>query len=360
MAIKDKVRGKSSRVRTGLTLGAIVLLVVVLGSMLVGIVGGGATNTANRPANVSNSTGSGVSDQSGMMAASATTAAMTSAAAGTTAAATTAASAAIPANGSTAKNPAAQSTSTGQTLPADRLIIRNATVSLSAQDVDKTVMELRALATEKNGLVFASTSQTRDDKTYANLTIQVPAAAFDETMNRVHRLSGVKVEDENTTSQDVTEEYVDVQAQLTNLKATEAELTRLLTKTNSVPEILSVQSQVSNVRGQIDRLQGRLNYLDKRTSMSNIVFTIAPVALPARVEPSKGWDAGQVFDTAWAGSVRGLQGLFKLAVTVGVWAIWIGPLLALLVVLVVIAYRRLFPRRPGQSVVPTLGSDNAA
>lgn len=247
---------------------------------------------------------------------------------------------------------------TGQTLPADRLIIRNATISLTSSDVDKTLLDVRALASEKSGVVFQSSSTVRDNRTYATITIQVPAAAFDETLNRIRKLSGVKVENENSTSQDVTEEFVDVQAQLKNLQATEAELIQLLGKANSVSDVLTVQRELSNVRGQIEQRQGRINYLQKKTDMSSVTLTISPSGVATTTET--GWDVSKVFDTAWAGSLRGLQGLFTVVVTVGVWAIWAVPLLALFIFLVVFAFRRMFPKRSQVTPPPSAGSNPPA
>lgn len=309
------------RRRWGLALLALVL--VVGGSMVIGVV----TNRSRSPQSF---TVSGETASTGQYAAPAQPAAASS-------------------SDGAAKNaaaPAATAASAGgQALPADRLIIRNATVALSADDVDKTLLDVRALATEKNGVVFQSNSTVRGDKTYATLTIQVPAAAFDETMNRLRKLTGVKVTSEDSTSQDVTEEYVDVQAQVKNLQATETELVRLLNKAQTVDEILTVQNQLTQVRGQIDQRQGRLNYLEKRTAMSSISINISPV-LPANVRTTEttGWNPLEVLDDAWAGSLKGLQGLFTVAVNIGVWLVWIGPL----VLLVWLVFRRFFRSKPAR------------
>lgn len=231
-----------------------------------------------------------------------------------------------------ASQPAAsgQTSSASQSLPPDRLIIRNATLALTSPDVEKTLGEIRTLAVGQNGLVFQSSTTVRDEKLYATLTLQVPSAAFDETMNQLRRMSGVKVESESSTSQDVTEEYVDLQAQANNLKASEAELVQLMSKANNVTEVMNVQKELTAVRGEIEQRLGRLNYLEKKSSMSSISISLAPAGVPAiKNEPAKGWDALSVLETAWAGSLKGLQLLYKVAVTIGAWAIWLGPLVGL-------------------------------
>ena len=231
-----------------------------------------------------------------------------------------------------ASQPAAsgQANNASQSLPADRLIIRNAALSLTSPDVEKTLGEIRTLAVGQNGLVFQSSTTVRDEKLYATLTLQVPASAFDETMNQLRRMSGVKVESESSTSQDVTEEYVDLQAQAKNLKASEAELVQLMGKATNVSEVMNVQKELTAVRGEIEQRLGRLNYLEKKSSMSSINISLAPAGIPASKNGSvKGWDAFGVLETAWAGSLKGLQLLYKVVVTVGAWAIWIGPLVGL-------------------------------
>ncbi len=339
MFTKFRTPGKSSR-RTGFALAGIVVLVVIIASMLIGIFSNPKSETSPEAYSMTATPAynNNPARQSGSYPAAAAT---------TAAAATIAAGSAVSDQSAPAAVKSLGGSANSVPLPADRLIIHDATISLTSPDVDKTLLDLRALAIEKNGVVFASNTSVREDKVYASVTLQVPSAAFDETLNRVHKLAGVRVENENSTSQDVTEEYVDLQAQLTNLKATETDLRRLLDKATTVNEILTVQRELTTVRGQIDQHQGRINYLDKRTTMSSLTFSIAPIGVPvAKVEPTK-WDAGTVLENAWAGSLRGLQGLYKLIVTFGVWAIWLLPLGALLAFLLVFTFRRIIPRRPG-------------
>ena len=351
MVTKRTYAPRAGRAKTWIFIGLAGIVLLVIAAMVIGIVtnshsdslGPAATDFYSQPG------------EQGRLADN--KAAFATSAPAPTAVASYASGAAAPAVAGSNRQTNTAST-TGQTLPADRLIIRNATISLTSSDVDKTLLDVRALASEKSGVVFQSSSTVRNDKTYATITIQVPATAFDDTLNRIRKLSGVKVENENSTSQDVTEEFVDVQAQLKNLQATEAELLQLLGKANSVSDVLTVQRELSNVRGQIEQRQGRINYLQKKTDMSSITLTIAPTGIAT--SPDTGWDVGKVFDTAWAGSLRGLQGLFTVVVTVGVWAIWAVPLLGLFIFLVVFAFRRMFPKRSQGTPPPSAGSNPPA
>ncbi len=260
---------------------------------------------------------------------------------GTTAAATPAAGAPSSAKGGTTSSTSSNYNLNNQT---DRMVIRSASLSLITEDVEKTLANVRSLVTVQQGFVVSSNSTIRGDYTYATIVVQIPAPAYDETMNLL-RKSVYKVESESSTSQDVTEEFVDTDAQVRNLKVTEAQLLDLMKKANNLNDTLTLQRELTNIRGEIERREGRLNFLSKKTAYSTISISISPKTAPIPAKTSD-WDFGQVVDKAWAGSLKGLQGLATVAVNVAVYAIWLVPLLALMFFLIVFSFRRLFPRRP--------------
>lgn len=236
-----------------------------------------------------------------------------------------------------------------QALPVDRMIIRNATVSIRAKEVEKSISELRALATEKNGTVFQANTSSRGDSSndiYGAIVIQVPATTFDDVLGRIRKLSGVRVDNENVTSQDVTEEFVDVQARVKNLKVTEEELQRLLTKATNVTEVMSVQRELTTVRGEIERMQGRMNYLEKRAAMSTITINVSPWSASVQ-SATKGWEFSEVLENAWNGSLNGLRGMATLLATLLAWSIWLVPLLVAAIVGGRFLYKRTFRKVDG-------------
>jgi hypothetical protein len=76
--------------------------------------------------------------------------------------------------------------------------------------------------------------------------IRVPVGEFDTAMSTLRAMAD-EVTSENTISQDVTEDYVDLNADLTNLEATEAQLLQIMTKADKVEDILAVQNQLTNI-----------------------------------------------------------------------------------------------------------------
>ena len=88
----------------------------------------------------------------------------------------------------------------------------------------------------------------------------------------------IKVSSEDTSARDVTEEFVDVEAQLKNLKSAEDQYRAILNKAYTVEDILAVQRELTNIRGQIDSMQGRLNYLSRQIDMSTISVSLVSEA----------------------------------------------------------------------------------
>jgi len=111
----------------------------------------------------------------------------------------------------------------------------------------------------------------------ANLTLKVPAADFDAAMDRLRAL-GTPLS-EQVSTQEVTEEYVDLDAQVRSLEAVEAQYLRLLERAQRIEEILPLQQRVTEVRTQIDRLKGRMNLLQRRADLSTVSVNLT---LPAR------------------------------------------------------------------------------
>lgn len=166
------------------------------------------------------------------------------------------------------------------TLPSGQMLIRSGQIALEAKDPATLVEQVRqiaaaAVAGSDAGYVADERLQSSDSSFTASITIDVPAASFTVVMQQLRRL-GTKVLSETSSSQDVTEQYVDVDAQLQALRATQAQLLQLLSKTQHVSDTLAVQRELSNVDTQINQLEGRENYLKLHSAFSTIVVTIQP------------------------------------------------------------------------------------
>ena len=136
---------------------------------------------------------------------------------------------------------------------------------------------------------------------------------------------GEKVTADTVSGQDVTEEYVDLQSRERNLRATEESLLGLYNKAGSVEEALSIQRELTNVRGEIELVQGRIKYLDQHTAYSQITLDIQPVTSPQPPKPA--WDPRDVAAHAWTASLGVLQAIATTLISAIVFGWWLAPVL---------------------------------
>ncbi len=225
----------------------------------------------------------------------------------------------------------------------DRMIIRNGSITLTVKDVGNSLNAVRDIATASGGWVSQSNSRYEGERQVANITIQVPAASFDSTISELRKLA-IKVETETSTSQDVTEEYTDLDSQVRNLQATEAGLLKLMDRATRMEDILALQRELTNVRGQIEKLQGRMKFLKQRTEMSSISVSLIPEgALKPGDKPV--WNPLATAQRAWSASAGFLQALADLAIAVLVFLWWVIPI----AVIAWLLLRSRMRRRPTQS-----------
>jgi len=193
----------------------------------------------------------------------------------------------------------------------ERKIIRTGYITLEVEDIAGTMGQVAEVADELGGYVVSSYKREVETKTYGSVTIRVPADRFGEAFDRLRQLA-VKVPSESTESRDVTEEYVDLQARLHNLEATETQYLALLERAGTVEEMLKVQQALSDVRGQIEQIEGRITYLERTSDMALI-----EVSLQETKKLAERWNASDTFKSA----VRGLTTFWR-GIATGL--IWIG------------------------------------
>ena len=212
----------------------------------------------------------------------------------------------------------------------DRMIIRTATLQLKVKDVADSLDKVRSLAGTHGGYIASSDSHIEGEYTVATLTLQVPAAQFDDAMNELRKV-GVKAIGENVSSSDVTEEYTDLQSQLRNLQATEQRIQALMSKAERIEDILTLDRELRQIQSEIERIMGRTNYLSKRAEMSSITVTLYPDIAPVEtlVTTENGWNPGKIAADAWNASLEMLSNIATVAITVAVFMWWAIPLLLL-------------------------------
>jgi hypothetical protein len=206
-------------------------------------------------------------------------------------------------------------------LTEDRKIVREGSITLEVEDTAGTMDQVAEMADEINGYVVSSYKHEYERGVSGYISIRVPVEEFEEALVRLRQLA-VAVPYETTTAMDVTEEYVDLDAQLRNLQATEAQYLALLEKAETVEDMLKVEKELSTVRGQIEQIEGRMQYLEQTSETSLIEVTLQETE--GLAEP---WSASAAFQSAVRGLTTFGRGLATVLIWVGIfcWA-WVPPL----------------------------------
>lgn len=213
-----------------------------------------------------------------------------------------------------------------------RMIVRNGDMSLVVEDVTQTMQAITQLATGYNSYVVSSRVTGEEEETWGWISIRVPDEKFDQAMTEIRGLA-VRVEEESTNSQDVTEEYIDLEARLANAEATEQEFLALLDRAEDVDDILEIYESLSRVRQEIEQIKGRMQYLERTSSMSLISVSLRPEFEDKPPVPP-GWNALEIFKSA----ARGLVITGQFLGTIAIWLLIFIPIWG--TVLGIILWRR--------------------
>jgi len=205
-----------------------------------------------------------------------------------------------------------------------RKVVKTANLGLRSEEVRQSAAQAHQVAAAAGGSVFSSQVYKSEDSVTAQLILSVPSEEFERVLDELRGL-GEKVTTDTVSGQDVTEEYVDLESRERNLRATEESLLRLYSKAENVEEALSIQRELTNVRGEIELVQGRIKYLDQHTSYSQITLDIQPVTSPPPPKPA--WDPGDIAAHAWTASLGVLQAIATALISAIVFGWWLAPAL---------------------------------
>lgn len=213
---------------------------------------------------------------------------------------------------------------------ADRKIVKTGEIGIEVPNVAAAVARVRALALELGGYVGASESGTLGQS--ATLTLRIPADRFEDALTRLHALDG-DVLNEATHEEDVTTAVVDLEARLKNLQASEVQYRALLAQAVKIEDILSVQTRLDDVRGQIEQLQAQDKELTGLADLATLTVTLMPGAVQ---QATGNWDPGKTVTDAYAA----LVGVGQSVANGSIWfaIVWL-PALVVLGIVVLLATR---------------------
>ncbi|GMR11423.1 MAG: hypothetical protein BMS9Abin28_2255 [Anaerolineae bacterium] len=206
----------------------------------------------------------------------------------------------------------------GNVAPADRVVIRTANLSIVVPEPSVSVQEIADLANELGGFVVSSNvfqtffSEANVSADRASITIRVPAERLDEALEAI-KDGATEIQSENTSGQDVTQEFTDLQSRLRNLEAAEEQLLEIMSAAEETEDVLQVFENLRRVSEEIEVIKGRIQYISESARLSAISVELIP-DVAAQPLDIGGWRPEGTVKDAFTALIRALRTLGEAAI----------------------------------------------
>ena len=218
----------------------------------------------------------------------------------------------------------------------ERKIIQHASLRIEVEDFQPSYDSVIDIVARYNGFISDSHSYvSRTGRQSGDITLRVPQDKFLEVIAEIEHVGTVK--SKHISGEDVTEEYIDLKARLNNLERQERRLREILDMANNTKEVLEVERELWRVRSEIERLTGRLKYLENRVELATVSVSLNE---PEPIKQS--WGIRDALRSAFGGFVSVIRGFI----------IFVGYALPILILVCIgwLVKSRLIPRlRKGKS-----------
>jgi len=203
------------------------------------------------------------------------------------------------------------------TVSVQRMVIKNAALSIVVVEPAKAMDEIISMAEEMGGFVVSSnmwqtTLSNGVTVDQANINIRVPAERLDEALSRIKDGAG-EVRSEQISGEDVTSQYTDLQSRLRNLEAAETQLAQIMDDATDTEDVLQVYNNLVSVREQIEVIKGQMQYYEQAAALSSISIDIIADEADQPIQIG-GWQPVGVAKDAIEALINALQGLVNIVI----------------------------------------------
>ena len=235
---------------------------------------------------------------------------------------------------------AADPDDSGVAYAAERLIIRSGNISMFVEDTlaAQAMIEQMVESMAADGAFVVSANEyggTEESQPYITIGIRIPAARFDETMDRLAEMA-VNVISSNESAEDVTEEYVDLEARLESLEAARQRLLEIMEEARNTEDLLQAEQQLTQREAEIESIKGRMQYLEQSARLSSIWIELQPYILNQPVGDE--WRPAETVRRGVDALLDGLRGFGNFAIFFSIailpWLVAIGLVILLIVLLI--------------------------
>ncbi|NEP16761.1 MAG: DUF4349 domain-containing protein [Leptolyngbya sp. SIO4C1] len=235
-------------------------------------------------------------------------------------------------------------------LPSQPQLIRRANLLLTVESVDSALEQTAQIVQAQQGSILDLQDQQPEAGRHrsAYLRLQVPQANLEATLTALADLG--TVEQRSITAEDVSDQLVDLQARLKNLRQSEAALQKIMERSGSIADVLEVSRELSTVREQIEQLAARQKALQTRVSYSVIELNLESAIATA----TPGRPLGEKVSNTWQQATQSVGDFTVGLMQIGLWLLAYSPYLAIVAIAAALAYRlrRSGEAQTGRSQVP--------
>lgn len=211
---------------------------------------------------------------------------------------------------------------------ANRLVVKESNLSLLVKDVAAAQKAISQKAVELGGYMVETALTRPQEAASGTISVRVPQAKFDEALD-YFRSRSVKVVSENLKGQDVTDEYVDIQARLNTLDKIRVKFEEVLASAVEVNDILEIQRELINLQSQVDNLLGQQKYLLQTAALSKITVYLSTDEFELPYAPAEVWRPKVIFKLAIRSLVGNLRRVGTALIWIGVYSVIWAPVAAL-------------------------------
>ncbi|MGV8146649.1 MAG: DUF4349 domain-containing protein [Alkaliphilus sp.] len=175
-----------------------------------------------------------------------------------------------------------------ESIEMQKKLIKNLSASIEVQDIEKAISEITNMVTPLNGYIHNQRLWSNEKNTWADVNIKVPSIHFAQISSELKNIG--KVTNTNISSTDVTEEFIDLVARRKTFETQEVRLLSFTDKAENVDELLSIERELERVRFEIERIIGRINYLENAIDYSNININLTSKLQPTTAKINGSWE----------------------------------------------------------------------
>lgn len=236
----------------------------------------------------------------------------------------------------------------GNFLPQDdRKVVLTADLSIETLEFDATCNSIRELVEKSNGY-FSSSNTSASISGYArdaSFTVKIPAENYSDFLDQLKGKATIVQLSEN--AEDITAEYVDVEARLTALQTQEARLLELMAQAETVEDLIAIQDKLASVQYEIEHYTATQRTYDKLIAYSTLYISVQEVKEITPAEPDSYWSRVKIaFAESWNGTVAFVQGF-------GIFIIFALPVIILgITITLVVIFATKKRRRKKQPAAP--------